>query len=768
MKKLILFFCLLCIIYVRPSYADSVKVWAIGDCHKINPVTGKDFNPFVPKEIAKKNYLWDSRTSTITIFGARNEYVSFQIIIEAGKSDLDNVTVVFSDLSGPSLISKKNIELFKEHYTTVWKKSDWPLPSTGPGEYPDALIPFNAPKLGAPFKVVASRNQGVWVDLYIPKNVIPGDYTGSIAIFSNEDKLSDVKLQLSIYDFTLPDENHLIFWSNYGYEMITRDYGAQAGDTKYIAVERSMWKIAHEHRLNALLRHAQIRPGLKKDKYGLITFDYQNYAYRLGPYLSGEMFEDKRSPDIFLLPISGGTEYRWPPRGPADDPDSGFVYACKDIVAYFHEMRWDVSKSYIYISDEPKASNIDKVIHDAGLIHGANKNLKTMVALSEAFNAGTLNKLAGFVDMWLVDGKHYDSKLLLPRKKFGEKVGFYQQGEPWCGNENLDSDGLGFVTWPWIAWKYKVDCVYMYYMNYWGGLEQGHSIWEYPRNQSWSNSQGVMVYPGSYIGITDVVGSIRLKQIRRGMQDYEYMWLAKNNGKDPSSMVNSVIIKALDETKRQDGLYGEWSHNPEDWFIARQNIANLIIGKNLAPLKKVFIPGEVGRLNSQPLKSSLKKNLKMLLAHVPKKLRHLNLLFLGDVNYLCNFDNGDSSGWTGGDVLQQDGGYFLQASSKNKSKYSALEIWKVFPIKKDTKIEFSYFYTGDSPIIVQFWSKTHKKNFYTEIKNPVTGEWAKAIFMLKDINPSIVDSEINSIHIAFPSISNSTLRITNVRLNNVS
>ena len=66
-----------------PANADDssgITVWAIGDCHKIDPVTGRDFNPFVPKDIAKKNYLWDSRTSTVTLFGAKNEFVSFLII----------------------------------------------------------------------------------------------------------------------------------------------------------------------------------------------------------------------------------------------------------------------------------------------------------------------------------------------------------------------------------------------------------------------------------------------------------------------------------------------------------------------------------------------------------------------------------------------------------------------------------------------------------------------------------------------------------------
>ena len=494
-----------------PANADDssgITVWAIGDCHKIDPVTGRDFNPFVPKDIAKKNYLWDSRTSTVTLFGAKNEYVSFQIIIEARNEDLNIVNVELSDLTGPAIIAKENVKLFKEHYTHVWNKSDWPLPSTGPGEYPDALIPFEIPNFGAPLSIPRARNQAVWVDLYIPKDIKSGEYTGSFNVSVEGKTVKSVRIALNVWDFALPDENHLIFWSNYGYDMIMRDYNVQPADPKYIAIEQSIWKISHDHRLNALMRHAQIRPEIIFDNYGALTIDFQSYADRLKGYLSGKIFKDNIPPDIFLLPLSGGTEYRWPPKGPSNDPDYAFTSACKDYAAYFYEMGWGglLDRSYIYLSDETDAEGLSKIAYDAKLIHNADNRLKTMVALYKIFNAETVGRLSGSVDMWLVDASKYDSKLLLPRKKLGERIGFYQQSEPWCGNENLDSDGLGFVTWPWIAWKYGVDCVYIYHMNIWGGLEPGHSIWEYPHNQGWSNSQGVLIYPGSYIGITDFVG----------------------------------------------------------------------------------------------------------------------------------------------------------------------------------------------------------------------------------------------------------------------
>jgi len=572
--------------------ADTAAVWAIGDCHKINPVTGKDYNPVVPKDIAGRNYLWDSRSNTVTLFGANNEYISFQVIIEAKAAALKDVNVTFSDLTGAGTIKNENIKLFKEHYTNVYKASDWPLPSTGIGEYPDALIPFETPEFGAPFSISAKRNQAIWVDIFIPKGTPPGEYSGFFYVSAGASVIKEAKITLAVFNFTLPDENHLIFWSNYGYDMITRDYGVQPGDDRYNAVEESIWKIAHEHRMNALLRHAQIRPDLSYNQYGQLIIDYQNYGRRLGKYISGRIFDNKLPPGIFLLPLSGGTEGRWPGGGPIDDPDMYFSYACKDLAAYYKEMGWQnlLDRCYVYLSDEPEPETLFKIVKDAELIHKADKRLKTMVALYKAFNAETVEKLAGSVDLWLVDASYYKTSLLMPRKRTGERIGFYQQSEPYIGNENLDSDALGFVTWPWIAWKYNVDCVYLYHMNIWGGLEPGHTVWDYSRNQSWSNSQGVLIYPGNYIGQDEVVGSIRLKEIRRGMQDYEYMYLAKERGADPDRIVNSIIVRALDEARRGAGNPGEWSHDPAEWFRARQDIGRLIVGERPAMSKVKGIP----------------------------------------------------------------------------------------------------------------------------------------------------------------------------------
>jgi hypothetical protein len=46
----------------------------------------------------------------------------------------------------------------------------------------------------------------------------------------------------------------------------------------------------------------------------------------------------------------------------------------------------------------------------------------------------------------------------------------------------------------------------------------------------------MLVYPGQQVGIQGVVGSMRLKWVRDGVEDYEYIQILKNLGKADLAM----------------------------------------------------------------------------------------------------------------------------------------------------------------------------------------------------------------------------------------
>ncbi len=590
MKKLgfilITVFLLLVIIFALKIYFSksnaSPNIWAIDDCYKVRPDNGKIFSSFIKGDYKRRNEIWDAENKVVSLQGAKNEYLGFQIIIEAQKEDLKDIDIEITDFQGPAVISKDNISLFKEHYTAVKKKSGWPKPSTGLGEYPDALIPFHIPEWGAPFSIKKGRNQAVWVDIYIPKEIEAGEYMAKFSVKADNFPVTPIKVKLLVWDFMLPDENHLKAWSNY--ELISEGYKVEKFSPDFFQIEKNILKLCHQHRLEALHRHTIVRPKLKKERGDYFTIDWAPYEERLGTFLSGSLFENKQPPSMFLFPVNTWPGQRWP------KDESLLQRVCQEMAAYFKEKGWDLSRGYIYLWDEPEEKDLGELKKWAKLVKDAAPELKTTVAFMNNFNKKALDELLPYVDLWLVDAEKVNLKLFRELKQEGKEIGFYQQGEPWCGNENLDTDGLGFRTWPWIAFKYDIDVIYLYHMTNWQRVQNKGTIWKNPRSPKWSNSQGVLLYPGGYINTHEAIGSLRLKQLRRGMQDYEYMYLAKAKGADPESIVNTIIVRALDETKRLGGSYGEWSRNPSDWFIARENLAHLILGEKLTPMKSVRIP----------------------------------------------------------------------------------------------------------------------------------------------------------------------------------
>ena len=170
------------------------------------------------------NSVWNG--SKIKLFGARNEVIAFNLIIESAYADSTDISLSISELQGPNghvirskPVSKsdvfnyvgRDIEIFLVEYLPIrglsrlayspdYDERHVPLklqlPYTLPkgkstGEfsnrpnankfYPDIAIPIEAIKT---FTISKGCNQSIWVDIYIPRNSTPGQYLGMFRIIN--------------------------------------------------------------------------------------------------------------------------------------------------------------------------------------------------------------------------------------------------------------------------------------------------------------------------------------------------------------------------------------------------------------------------------------------------------------------------------------------------------------------------------------------------------------------------------------------------------
>jgi len=192
------------------------------------------------------NSVWDG--IGISLFGARNEVVAFNLVLEAPTMDVANVDVSLTELTGSdgaSITTKtasgdsvfnyvgRNIELFYVRYLEIrgistdlfYAGYDYderhipercrrPYDTDGEGNgtwenrpchnkfYPEIAVPL---EFNSPFTISAGTNQSVWGDIYIPKDTPAGDYTGTISITEDGVLTRQIPISLCVRDFALPD-----------------------------------------------------------------------------------------------------------------------------------------------------------------------------------------------------------------------------------------------------------------------------------------------------------------------------------------------------------------------------------------------------------------------------------------------------------------------------------------------------------------------------------------------------------------------------------
>ena len=196
---------------------------------------------------------------------------------------------------------------------------------------------------------------------------------------------------------------------------------------------------------------------------------------------------------------------------------------------------------------------------------------------------------------------------------------FYQGGDPASLGDALSNTGVGWRANYWIAYKYSLDVtvgssgvptpaapapggVWDWVGNFWGGYNGpaspgncASSSTPSPFVSAATNGDGVLFYPGNEVGcyytanpvgeaaltaspvvntscssngyslcdgISGPVASMRLETVRRGYEDYEYMYLL---GKQSGRAAPLAIINAMGGAGMTAGGQGTTSWNALDW-----------------------------------------------------------------------------------------------------------------------------------------------------------------------------------------------------------
>jgi len=165
----------------------------------------------------------------------------------------------------------------------------------------------------------------------------------------------------------------------------------------------------------------------------------------------------------------------------------------------------------------------------------------------------------------------FEAAAVKKRLSAGEEVWSYTalcQGRPDTPFWELDFPLLNYRIPMWINWRFGVTGLFYWSTMNWAPTRD---VWTNPVTYGDQyNMEGSLLYPGADAGVQGFITSIRLKQVREGLEDYEYLTiLQQHRGR----------VAADDVVKKIARSWQDWDTDARHLVAARAEIARLIMAK---------------------------------------------------------------------------------------------------------------------------------------------------------------------------------------------
>jgi hypothetical protein len=456
------------------------------------------------------NTVWDG--VEISLFGARNEVIGFNLVLEAPSSQADQVNVIFNELIGPdghSISSReasgeellnftdRNIELFYVRYLEirglstdlaydVYDERHIPercrRPSNSEGDpsggwedrpchnklYPDIAAPI---EFHSRFTIPRGTNQSIWGDIYIPKSSPPGFYTGQITISEAGTTTWQLPVSLQVRDFELPDlpnARTMLFFNssdvNDRYLGTDFTYPDPGSDVYFQSLEIGdhHFQLAHRHKISLI-----------NEDNDYVEVERMDDAWI--DRLSGDLFTTDHGYDGIGVGVGNnvysiGTYSSWPwVEGTRED-----MWINSDAwVTWFEAQDFDTPTDYfLYLIDESDDhEQIERWAQWMDENPGPGQRLNSMATIDLPSASANIPSLdiatsalwVGITDAWQTAVNDFTAD---PSKHFY----FYNGSRPASGSFAIEDDGIALRTLGWIQFKKGIERWFYwestYYLNF--------------------------------------------------------------------------------------------------------------------------------------------------------------------------------------------------------------------------------------------------------------------------------------------------------------
>lgn len=499
------------------------------------------------------NRIWDGER--ISLWGAKNETVNFNVVVEALATAVDGLSFQLPTLRGRDFQISGGPRLREDIFD--WRQADIsiyalrylkieglsavsydtyderhiperlrrPHDDAGEGsgkwtdrpdhdtEYPDIAVPV---EVAGDIVVASQHNQSIWVDVYIPKDAEAGLYRGVFTVTQRGKPLYNIPVELKVLDFALPDDAAVSAFVATGFSDIAERYtgekdpapGSAAAKRLDTVLERQA-QLLRRHRIEVIDNNSGAGAWLKAEP--------RPYWRNI---LSGDLFRaeqgyrgpgEGRPASIYAIGTFGTWRAWWDPNNQqqmwrqTDAWESWFITHAPWV------------ERFLYLADEPE--NLEEVERWAATLKanpGAGSGLKTLatIPLPKAVSQTTsVDVIASTISVG--DPQVWKAARLRHLSRPGREFFLYNGQRPATGSFAIEDDGVSLRQLAWAQFKEGIQRWFYweatYYDDYQGG--RGHTdvfntaqTFGGPTRSDpvtgktgWnaSNGDGVLLYPGT-------------------------------------------------------------------------------------------------------------------------------------------------------------------------------------------------------------------------------------------------------------------------------
>jgi hypothetical protein len=478
---------------------------------------------------------------------------------------------------------------------------------------PEILVPYEHVAISS-FTVAKSSSQAVWFDVYVGTSLPAGNYTARIDVRESLTVSTSIPVALTVYNFTLPASPSLkaiTYMSSYnlnyrhqgthfpsvgGAAQTTRDHYAQ---------------FMKRHRFAAVIGDDLVNNCAQSGK----DYPCPEYVSRLNGSLYTPTSGYINGPGIGVGDevYSIGTYSSWPSATWSNTLTGGANGFCVNVTSWsaFFNTNFPNTKVFLYLQDEPS---------DLTLVNKWSTWMSTECVQTKHLNS----MFTGNIVSAQSSAPHLD--MPVSTSFLGASSATWQTAEDayqttgttqaWAYNSHpshtgstfaTEDDGMAPVTIFWAMFKKHIQGWFFWESAYWTDTNSGDGDND-PFNDAmtfgfrssndsvkgstgfqYSNGDGVLVYPGKDVigtvnyGFDGPIASWRLKMLRRGLQDGDYMTLAAQAN---PAFTTAIVLSMVPEVLWEHGCftladctyaYGgrSWTNDPNTWAVARAGLAAL-------------------------------------------------------------------------------------------------------------------------------------------------------------------------------------------------